>query len=308
MSEKLLEDILNESIYKVIVDSSPIGAMIISTDGNILTVNPKVCEMTGYSYKELVGASTKIFNSGETKKEVYESLWSTIQNRKEWIGEVMNKKKDGNVYPERLSIGPIFNGENVVAYVAHKQDISLEVKQREKMEKLATTDTLTGLCKREPFLDHLVSKLYVANLENTLSALLFLDLDGFKEVNDGYGHKTGDEVLINVGKRLKDIVKEKDLVVRWGGDEFIVYLDSIRNFKDAEKVANRIIKNIGNPFYIGGVGLNLGVSIGICNNEYITTVDEIITCADDAMYKAKVWSKNTYALINPRNLLKYVEN
>jgi len=272
------------------------GNGIIITDENkiIQRVNPAFSKMTGYSGSEVYGQSTHFLSSGRHNKAFYKTMWENINQTGHWQGEIWNRKKNGALYVAWLSISVISNENGEPAqYMAILTDISSLQEDIEKVRYLANYDSLTGLPNRLLFHDHLLQSKTWATPNKF--ALLFIDLDGFKSVNDHFGHAIGDLLLQEVAKRLQSSVRETDIVARLGGDEFTLILNNIRKAQDAGKVSNLLIQNLQQPFQLEGnyimISASIGISLYFDNSQ---DIDHLIKQADSAMYQAKKAGKGRF--------------
>lgn len=282
------------------VEHSPTGVMITDTDGKIEYVNPKFLDNTDYQSKDLIGKNPRLLNSGETPKEVFADLWSTIKAGKEWRGEIINRKQNGELFWEETSIYPISSEAGEIKnFVCLKENITQRKHQEVALQYKATHDNLTGLANANLAKDRLKKAIARSRREKDKTALLFIDLDGFKAVNDTFGHDTGDLVLQDVAKRLKLSIREMDTAARIGGDEFVVILTDIHQKSDAELVAKKIIKTISASYHDIDDKIKLGSSIGIAiYPEHGEDSDTLVKCADIAMYSVKRRGKNDFAFFH----------
>jgi diguanylate cyclase (GGDEF)-like protein/PAS domain S-box-containing protein len=279
------------------VEYSPVSVVITDLDGLISYVNPKFTEVSGYTKDEVVGKNPRILNSGIQSPDFYKSMWKTIASGKEWQGEFCNHTKDGVEYWEKATISAVRDDEGKPRhYVAIKEEITEKRKQAEKIEYLALHDQLTSLYNRRSFVDHLEKAVNSAERMGTQLAILYLDLDGFKEINDNLGHTAGDEVLMEVGRRLLHSVRQMDIVARLGGDEFAVIMKEFYKNEEIERLATRIINSLNEPFLAAATRCTIGVSIGISiypvDDHY---ADDLVQKADKAMYQVKKRGKNNYS-------------
>jgi diguanylate cyclase (GGDEF)-like protein/PAS domain S-box-containing protein len=274
------------------------GEAIVITDAQrrIVAVNPAFYRITEYSEEEVIGNDPRILSSGRHDAKFYQAMWRSIDETGMWQGEIWNRRKGGEIYPEWLSIGTVKNAHNeIINYIAVFSDITRRKEAEARIEHLAHYDSLTHLPNRALFSDRLQHALQAAMRNKKKSALLFLDLDRFKSVNDTLGHLAGDLLLQSVAKRLKSCVRESDTICRQGGDEFMILLAEISGAVDAETVARKIVNSMGEPHRIGDRELVITFSIGISISPDDATDDEtLIKHADDAMYRAKESGRNTY--------------
>ncbi|MCG8338058.1 MAG: EAL domain-containing protein [Proteobacteria bacterium] len=284
-----------------VFENSLEGITITDPDGNIERVNPGFVAITGYSAEEVVGKNPRILKSDRHDEAFYKNMWESIISTGEWHGEIWNRRKGGDVYPEWLSITAIRNYQGDVShFVAVFHDISELKHNEEKLEFQAFHDALTELPNRILFNDRLETAIAHAKRNEQKLAILFLDLDDFKHVNDSLGHYAGDLLLQEVAKRLKTCSREEDTVARMGGDEFMMIIQDVTDDRIPVEVANRVLKSISEEFVILGNELYLGASIGITIYPLDGEDCETLTKnADLAMYKAKGSGKNNYAFFTP---------
>ena len=282
---------------------------ILYTDqkSRILYVNPAFEIATGYSSEEVLGKNPSILQSGYHQKEFYQALWNSIKEKGYWKGEIWNKRKNGEIYPEWLTISTITNKDGEVTnYVSVFSDITVHKQHEEQIQKLANYDVLTGTANRSLLTQELQRFIDMAGEHNQLLAVLFLDLDRFKIINETLGHKYGDLLLKKVSSRLKSLLKKKDLLARFGGDEFVIILPNIKHGNDAVQIANDIIIALKEPFFLENKELFITTSIGISvypvNGE---DPDSLIKNAAKGTNKAKSNGRNNFELydekLHPQN-------
>ncbi len=284
-----------------VFENSLEGITITDPEGNIEKVNPGFAAITGYSAEEVIGRNPRILKSDRHDEIFYKSMWESIISTGEWHGEIWNRRKSGEVYPEWLSITAIRNYQGEVShFVAVFHDISELKHNEEKLEFQAFHDALTELPNRILFNDRLETAIAHAKRNEQKLAVLFMDLDDFKHVNDSLGHYAGDLLLQEVAKRLKTCSREEDTVARMGGDEFTMIIQEVTDDRIPVEVANRVLNRISEEFVILGNELYLGASIGITIYPLDGEDCETLTKnADLAMYKAKGTGKNNYAFFTP---------
>jgi len=270
--------------------------IIADKDGKVLSINSAFSKIYGYSIEEVQGKSLRILHSAEQNDAFYKEMWKQIHDRGIWRGKIINKTKDGELIPVWTTIKRIVDeNDAVINYTAIQTDLREIESSQAKADYLAYHDPLTGLYNRINFEEYLKHALSVAKRNDTLLALLFIDLDRFKVINDTLGHDIGDKVLIKVANKLKVILRESDFIARWGGDEFVVILENIASPSDAALVANNIIDTLQHPIEVDKHKLLTTASIGISlfpdNGDDIQT---LIKHADSAMYLAKDEGKNNY--------------
>ena len=284
-----------------VFDTTSEGIMVTDADNIIKTVNPAFSRITGYEAEEVVGHSPSILSSGRHTEAFYEQLWSAVSQNGYWSGEIWNRRKDGSVFPEWLSIAAIKNESGIVKeYVAVFSDISKHKQDEEKIRYQANFDALTGLPNRSLLTDRLSQAILSANREGWKLALLFIDLDQFKVVNDTFGHVMGDELLQLVSARIRDCVREADTVARFGGDEFVVLMQDVTDLEAPALVASKVISEVTGSFNLYQREIYIGASIGITvYPDDATTPDALLRNADMAMYQAKEQGRNNYQFFTP---------
>lgn len=274
------------------------ASMVVITDHNgvIEYVNQKFTKVTGYARGEVAGKTPRILQSGHTHPDEYRRLWKTISAGGEWRGEFQNRKKSGELYWVYESISPIRNEEGAIThYLAVEEDVTARKQAEERLTYLAHYDGLTNLPNRVLFCDRLKQAMIEATERKRLVALLFLDLDGFKAINDSLGHEFGDRLLKEVAASLTKCVRRGDTVARMGGDEFTIILADIAHVEDATVVARKIVRAFSRPFSVDDKELLVTASIGITLYPFDDdNVDALIKNADVAMYRAKELGRNNY--------------
>ncbi len=273
------------------------GILVTDANNRVKTVNPAFTRITGYELEDIIGQDPKMLSSGRHEADFYHQMWEQIQSRGYWSGEIWNRRKDGSVYPEWISIVVIRDEKTneIKEYVAVFSDISQRKQDEEQIRRQANYDALTGLPNRSLFFDRLHQAVIAARREEGLLALLFVDLDRFKAVNDTFGHVLGDEILQEVAERFSACVRDSDTVARLGGDEFVVLVHDLGEVNDAALVADKIIEQMSRPFEVAGREVALGASIGITVYPEDTQDAEVMMRnADMAMYRAKEKGRNRY--------------
>lgn len=279
------------------------GEAIIITDASkhILTVNPAFERITQYSSAEVIGQNPKILSSGKQSTEFYQMMWAAINTAGQWSGEIWNRRKNGDVYPQWLSIGAVKNSKGeVINYISLFSDITLRKEAEQRIEFMAHHDALTKLPNRALFHDRLKHALALAQRNQSKVGLMFLDLDKFKSVNDTLGHLAGDQLLQSVAERLRACVRESDTICRQGGDEFIILLEEIKTTDDISLVAHKIMQAMSLPHQLGEVERIVSFSIGAAIYPDHANDDETLTRrADEAMYLAKQTGRNNFKFYHP---------
>lgn len=275
------------------------GIIVTDADTKILRVNHAFTEITGYSAEEAIGQRPSFLSSGQHDKHFYQDLWDSLNSKGSWEGEIWNRRKNGVIYPERLVITAVKdNSGNVTNYVATLADITESKAASDKIKNLAFYDPLTQLPNRRLLQDRLDQALAASNHSKLRGALLFLDIDHFKILNDTLGHSTGDLLLQIIATRLKSCVRESDTVARIGGDEFVVLLedlsaDKIEAASYTESVAIKILQLLAQPYKLESHQHMSSVSMGATLfHGHESNVDELLKQADIAMYQAKESGRN----------------
>jgi diguanylate cyclase (GGDEF)-like protein/PAS domain S-box-containing protein len=274
------------------------GISITDAQGNIVAVNQAFADITGFSKEEVIGRNPRILKSDRHKDEFYQNMWQSLTENGHWSGEIWNRRKNGEAYPEILSISSIRNQQGEVShYVAVFHDITEMKTKEEQIKYHAYHDALTGLPNRYLAKDRLTVSLANARRKGTWVAVLFMDLDNFKRINDSLGHATGDMLLQEVGRRLLALIREEDTVARLGGDEFQIIAIDISSAEQVMDLAGRLIRGFSEPFQIENHDLFVTISIGAAIfPQDGTTSGILLKNADTAMYQAKQQGKDTFAL------------
>ena len=291
--------------------------VIINVGGFILDVNPAFCAMTGYAREDLLAKSIQYagwmtcYTPAEVsdrgtglkhslrKPEFYAALWMAVARDGHWKGEVWNRRKNGEFYPTLLTLSAVRDDQGLVQqYIGIATDITPLKQHERELDRLAHYDALTGLPNRLLLADRMQQAIAQAKRSGKRLAVAYLDLDGFKPVNDQYGHDAGDALLIEIARRLEKAVREMDTVARLGGDEFVVLLLELAQIQECEVILNRILDSLRQPIRLGAETVTVGVSIGVCLCPGSSTDDPdgLLRYADQAMYQAKQTGKNRYCL------------
>jgi len=284
-----------------VFESTVDGVVITDPNERILAVNRAFTQITGYSEEEVLGQTPRVLQSGHHNPDFYRAMWEALSRSGQWRGEIWNRHKSGELYPELLTISSVQDGAGrITHYVGLFRDISQLKESERQLEYLAHHDPLTGLPNRCLFQSRLEQSLARSRRSGQPLALLFLDLDRFKVVNDTLGHPVGDLLLQQVAEALSSQVRPADTIARLGGDEFVVVLEDITGPEDVEHFANRLLNLLGQPFLIDGRELYISASIGISLHPRDgNTPDILLRHADIAMYQAKAEGRNDYSFFEP---------
>lgn len=279
---------------------------ITDADNRIVDVNPAFSRVTGYAADEVVGRNPSVLSSGRHDREFYAQMWASLRANGHWQGEIWNRRKNGEVYPEWLSISTVFDASgSVVNRIGSFFDISERKQSEAEINNLAFYDPLTQLPNRRLLLDRLRHTVAAASRTAEQGAVLFIDLDHFKTINDTQGHARGDQLLLEVARRLNASVRQGDTVARLGGDEFVVMLEKLGigasdAVAQAGVIAEKILAELRRPYELEGGRFHSTASIGISLfRGHDTTVDELLKRADMAMYGAKTAGRNTVRFFDP---------
>ena len=284
-------------LMHVAMSNASNSMFIARRDGVIEWLNEALSRFTGYTVEEIMGADPEIFSSGQHERKFWREMWSTILKGKHWRGDVINRTKDGQLYTVSQSISPLYNDKGELThFLAVQQDISEKKRLEEEIHYLAYHDPLTQLPNRMLFRDRVQQAIAQAHRAQGKLALMFIDLDGFKAVNDMFGHNNGDSMLVQVAERMRLCVRAGDTVARLGGDEFTVLLREVKNRESLERVAQKLLSFAVQPYDLDcdqpvSVSFSIGISLYPEDGD---NFDALLSHADQAMYEAKQGGKNRY--------------
>lgn len=283
---------LNAKVFAVSND----GIMIVDADNRIIEVNPAFTELTGYSHDEVLGKNPKLLSSGKQTAEFYSDMWKSLIETSHWEGELWNRRKDGEAFLVQMSIYTLKDSRGkVVNRISVFSDITQSKAEQETVAHQAQHDFLTNLPNRLLFRDRFKQQLARAKRHKKKFAVLYIDLDKFKPVNDTLGHQIGDQLLVAVAERLKLQVREIDTVSRFGGDEFAVLMSEVSERNDVTTLADKILASLSLPYSLDGHAIHVTGSMGIAiYPDDGRDMEAIMSKADMAMYKAKRNGSNTY--------------
>jgi len=277
------------------------GITLTDASGNILDVNPAFTRITGYERSEAIGRNPRVLKSGRHDREFYAAMWKSIQDTGNWRGEIWNRNKYGEVYPELLSISAVHDESTgqLTNYVAVFADIGRIKAQETQLTQMAYYDALTELPNRALLADRLVQGISQTRRTQTLLAICYLDLDGFKPINDTWGHEMGDKVLIETAHRLKGVLRGGDTVARLGGDEFVLLLLGLTSQEECDSAMQRLLGEIARPLAMLPGLVNVSASVGVTLFPLDDDdADTLMRHADQAMYHAKQAGKNCYHIFD----------
>jgi diguanylate cyclase (GGDEF)-like protein/PAS domain S-box-containing protein len=273
---------------------------ITDLEGHIVSVNDSFTRITGFTEDEVLGHNPRILSSGRQSAEFYADMWCALKEKGHWEGEIWNRRKSGEVYAEMLNIAMVPDEEGQPQnYVAIFMDITQQKNHHAELERIAHFDVLTGLPNRVLLADRLKQALAQAQRRGTLIAVVFLDLDGFKAINDELGHGFGDQVLMALSTLLRDCLRDGDTLARMGGDEFVAVLGELSEVKECEQVLERLLAAAASRLDIQGQVIQVSASIGASlYPQDGTEPDILLRHADQAMYEAKQAGKSRYQLFD----------
>lgn len=302
--QDITEKKMSEETYRrmsLIFTESEEAFMVADSSGDMLEINDSFTRITGYSQDEIRGKNPRILKSGIHNEDFYKDMWHKVHVDGSWSGEVWNKKKSGEIYPEHLKIYAIRDGDGKIQnYIAMFSDITESKKHVDQMQHMAYHDTLTGLPNRAKLNKCIEHALVEASRNKTQCVIAYLDLDGFKQVNDRLGHAAGDILLKEAARRLNKSIRNHDVCARFGGDEFVVLLTNVNDSKESETALARISNTLNKPYMIDDQEVKVTASMGVTVYPDDASDSEIlIRHADSAMYKAKQNGKNQIFTFDP---------
>jgi|GEM_PF-438202 len=288
---KLSEEQLR--ITASVFENSQEAIVITDANNSIINVNPAFTTITGYSHREVIGRNPRLLSSGRQDKRFYTSMWECLVKKKRWRGEIWNRRKSGDIFPELLSISAISDDDgHIQRYVGVFSDISFLKEYEAELSRIAHYDALTGIPNRVLLADRMKQAIAKSVREQSVIAICYLDLDGFKAINDTFGHEIGDQVLIEVAKRISLNLRGSDTVARLGGDEFVVLLE-LENKENCLTAVQRLLAAITPAIVIDNNPLTISASIGVSLYPFDDIdIDKLLRHADQAMYIAKQSGKN----------------
>lgn len=280
-------------ILSMAIQQSVNTIVITDPDGNIIFVNRHFLNTTGYEESEVIGRKPDIVNSGRQSESFYKELWETIRSGREWRGEFLNKKKNGELYWESSTISSIRDDKgNILYFLAIQKDITEKKKMEEELYYYSTTDCLTNTYNRRTGMEILRQQLLLANRQNKKLTISFIDLNGLKLVNDTYGHAEGDRYITLVSDHIREVIRKSDTPIRLGGDEFLIILPDC-DMEEAITVLNRLTERLEEVNQSGQFGFTASISYGFAeyDPQYPPEYEALIALADNEMYKHKLLHK-----------------
>ena len=297
--QKLAEDQLRQSAS--VFEHANEGILITDAQARILDVNAAFTRITGYSRDEVIGRNPRLLKSGRQGREYYSAMWRALQETGHWSGEQWNRRKDGEVYAELLTISAVHDRQGeIVRYVGLFSDITPLKEHQKQLEFIAHYDALTSLPNRVLLADRLKQAMALAVRHQSLLAVVYLDLDGFKAINDNHGHDIGDRLLIVLAERMTHALRGSDTLSRLGGDEFVLVLLDLPDQDTCITILERLLRAVAAPVQINGQVLYVSASLGVSFYPQADNVDadQMLRQADQAMYQAKQAGKNRYHLFD----------
>ncbi len=293
LSRRLRTTLARVRMFETVIEQSPVSVIITDPETVIEFVNPGFTAVTGYTSKEVVGQRTKILKSGQTSRETIADLWAHLGRGETWVGEFVNRRKDGELFAEEAHIAPVTDDRGKVThYVAVKLDITERKAAEAKIAHLAHNDVLTDLPNRALFADRFRQALIAAKRERSSLAVFCMDLDGFKPINDNYGHAAGDDVLREVSRRWSAAVRKGDTVARMGGDEFAVLAPGVRTPEEAVLIAKKLSSVLDEPIATQAAMVRVGSSVGwAIHPDDGSEAEALLRRADEALYADKAKRK-----------------
>jgi diguanylate cyclase (GGDEF)-like protein/PAS domain S-box-containing protein len=283
-------------LYGTVFTHAAEGMTITDGESRIVAVNPAFCAITGYTPAEVIGRTPAVLNSGRQDEAFYREMWRSLKETGQWQGEIWNRRKDGGIFPEWLSIAAVIDEQGESGhYIGVFTDISERKQSEARIHHLAHHDALTGLPNRLLLEDRIGQALLNSKRSQRQMGIIFIDLDRFKNINDTLGHAVGDDLLVQAAERGLRVLRETDTLCRQGGDEFVVVLPELENRQDAAHVCGKLLAALCQPYLLAGHELTVSGSAGIAiYPEDGETASELLRKADAAMYRAKEEGRNTF--------------
>mgnify|MGYP001379732119 CR=1 FL=1 len=293
-----IDPMLDPQVAQAIVEHAAEGIVITDAAGNILQVNAAYCHMTGYSADEVIGKNPRLVQSGRHDPAFYEAMWNALLTEGRWSGKIWNRRKDGSIFLESLTVVTLRNAEGEpTRYVGLLTDVTYGGLDETQISQLAFYDPLTGLATRPLLIDHMGEAIRHCKRKGCHVALLYLNLDDFGEINKAHGHAAGDALLKAYAEQLEASVRQNDTVARPGGDEFALILGEVGSPDDIPRVAEKLLHRLSEPVDHEGRGVALRASIGVSIYPgHGQDAEQLVTLAREAMTKAKAAGKNRWVM------------
>jgi len=287
-------------LYGTVFTHAAEGMVITDATSRIVAVNPAFCAITGYSAEEVIGKTPALLNSGRQGEDFYQNMWQSLIQLGQWQGEIWNRRKDGGIYPEWLSIAAVPDEPGETGhFIGVFTDISERKQSEARIHHLAHHDALTGLPNRLLLEDRIEQGMLKSRREHRQMGVIFIDLDRFKNINDTLGHAVGDELLVQAAQRGLHVLRETDTLCRQGGDEFVAVLPELEAGQDAAHICGKLLAALCQPYLLAGHELTVSGSAGIAiYPEDGETASELLRKADAAMYRAKEDGRNTFCFFS----------
>ncbi|MCP4402178.1 MAG: diguanylate cyclase, partial [bacterium] len=284
------------------------GITITDSQARIIDVNPAFTDITGFEKEEVIGKNPSMLNSGKQGPEFYKSMWSKLTETGHWQGELWNRKKDGDLYAEKLTLSTVWDQQgDLMHYIGLFSDITDAKKQQDELKIMAHYDPLTRLPNRVLLSDRFQHSVAHCKRDRTMLGVCFLDLDKFKPINDSFGHRVGDQLLIQVARRIEKTIREEDTVSRLGGDEFAIILTGIKRKNECEEMIQRLIRACSTPYQIENNKFEIGISVGIALSiPDSANLDTLLREADNAMYAVKRSGRNNFQFFDTEDNLQHI--
>ncbi len=277
------------------------GILITDAQGCIIDVNDTFTEITGYSRDEVIGQNPRLLSSGRQEPEFYTNMWAGLTEKGHWYGEIWNRRKNGEIFAEMLTISAVCDAQGCAQnYVALFSDITSQKEHQNQLEHIAHYDALTNLPNRVLLADRLKQAMAQAQRRGERVAVAYLDIDGFKSINDRHGHHIGDQLLVTIASAMKQALREGDTLARLGGDEFVAVLLDLEAAVDSAPMLQRLLQAAAHPVQIDGHAMQVSASLGVTfyPQEQDMDADQLLRQADQAMYLAKLAGKNRYQVFD----------